>query len=104
YYSHVRRRDLPSFPTRRSSDLLMLAKFGTPEQRSRWLPDLATGKRRSGIALTEPQAGSDLQGITTTARREGDHFVVNGAKTWIRSEEHTSELQSLAYLVCRLLL
>src|SRR5205823_10073203 len=83
---------------------LMLAKFGTPEQRSRWLPDLATGKRRSGIALTEPQAGSDLQGITTTARREGDHFVVNGAKTWIRSEEHTSELQSLAYLVCRLLL
>src|SRR5579864_2891840 len=50
---------------------LLLAKFGTAEQQARWLPDLATGARRSGIALTEPQAGSDLQGITTVARREG---------------------------------
>ena len=62
---------------------LMLARYGTPEQRARWLPDLATGVRRSGIALTEPQAGSDLQGIATVARRSGDHYVVNGAKTWI---------------------
>src|SRR5207245_11749478 len=56
---------------------LMLARFGTPAQRSRWLPDLATGKRRSGIALTEPQAGSDLQGIATVAKRDGDHYIVN---------------------------
>lgn len=59
----------------------MLAKFGTTEQRTRWLPDLASGKRRSGIALIEPQAGSDLQGIATVARLAGDHYVVNGSKT-----------------------
>src|ERR1051325_7716156 len=45
----------------------MLARFGTSDQRSRWLPALATGERRSGIALTEPGAGSDLQGISTVA-------------------------------------
>src|ERR1700693_769025 len=61
---------------------LMLARFGPPRQREKWLPDLATGKRRSGIALTEPQAGSDLQGILTVARREGDCYVGNGSTTW----------------------
>ncbi len=74
---------------------LMLARFGTVEQRKRWLPDLATGKRRSGIGLTEPQAGSDLQGITTTARLEGDHYVVNGAKTWITNARHADPLPVL---------
>src|SRR3979490_1950871 len=67
---------------------LMLARFGMPEQRARWLPELATGKRRSGIPLTEPQAGSDLQGIATVARRDGDHYVVNGSKTWITNARH----------------
>src|SRR5438034_9297585 len=74
---------------------LMLSKFGEPEQRSRWLPDLATGKRRSGIALTEPQAGSDLQGITTVARREDGHYVVNGTKTWITNARHADPLPVL---------
>ena len=74
---------------------LMLSKFGTPEQRSRWLPDLATGNRRSGIALTEPQAGSDLQGIATAARREGGHYVVNGTKTWITNARHADPLPVL---------
>ena len=74
---------------------LMLARYGTLEQRRRWLPDLATGDRRSGIALTEPQAGSDLQGITTTARRDGDHYVVNGAKTWITNARHADPLPVL---------
>jgi len=73
----------------------MLAKDGTDEQRSRWLPDLASGKRRSGIALTEPGAGSDLQGITTTARREGDEYVVNGAKTWITNARFADPLPVL---------
>ena len=73
----------------------MLAKHGTEEQRRRWLPELATGKRRSGIALTEPGAGSDLQGITTRARREGDHYVVNGAKTWITNARHADPLPVL---------
>src|SRR5439155_1078908 len=67
---------------------LILARYGTPKQRARWLPDLATGERRSGIALTEPQAGSDLQGIATVARRADDHYVVNGAKTWITNARH----------------
>src|SRR5437762_5138593 len=74
---------------------LMLARFGTPDQRARWLPDLATGKRRSGIALTEPQAGSDLQGIATVARRADDHYVVNGAKTWITNARHADPLPVL---------
>src|SRR2546427_8413489 len=74
---------------------LMLSKFGEPEQRSRWLPDLATGKRRSGIALTEPQAGSDLQGITTVARREDGHYVVNGTKTWITNPRPADPLPVL---------
>jgi alkylation response protein AidB-like acyl-CoA dehydrogenase len=73
----------------------MLAKYGTDDQRSKWLPDLASGKRRSGIALTEPGAGSDLQGITSTAKRAGAHYVVNGAKTWITNARHADPLPVL---------
>ena len=73
----------------------MLAKYGTPEQRTKWLPALATGERRSGIALTEPGAGSDLQGIAATARREGNSYVVNGAKTWITNARHADPLPVL---------
>jgi alkylation response protein AidB-like acyl-CoA dehydrogenase len=73
----------------------MLARYGTSEQRSRWLPGLATGERRSGIALTEPGAGSDLQGISTVARRVGDHYVVDGAKTWITNARHADPLPVL---------
>jgi alkylation response protein AidB-like acyl-CoA dehydrogenase len=66
---------------------LMLAhaieKFGTPEQKAHWLPKLASGEVRGGLALTEPDAGTDLQGIRMTARRDGDHYVINGTKTWI---------------------
>ena len=62
---------------------LMLARFGTPDQRARWLPDLATGKRRSGIALTEPQAGSDATAITTLARADGGDWRVSGRKAWV---------------------
>ncbi len=66
---------------------LMLAhaieRFGTPEQKSRWLPKLASGEIRGGIALTEPDAGTDLQGIRTTARREGGAYLIDGTKTWI---------------------
>jgi alkylation response protein AidB-like acyl-CoA dehydrogenase len=62
---------------------LAIQKFGTPQQRTRWLPKLATGEIRGGLALTEPDAGTDLQGIRMTARREGDHYVINGTKTWI---------------------
>ena len=60
-----------------------LLAYGTPEQRDAWLPKMATGEVRAAMALTEPGGGSDLQAIRTTARRDGDHYVVNGAKTWI---------------------
>jgi alkylation response protein AidB-like acyl-CoA dehydrogenase len=73
----------------------MLSKHGTEAQRRKWLPDLATGKRRSGIALTEPGAGTDLQGISTVARRSGDHYVVNGAKTWITNARYADPLPVL---------
>jgi alkylation response protein AidB-like acyl-CoA dehydrogenase len=62
---------------------LAVEKFGTPEQRERWLPKFATGEVRGGLALTEPDAGTDLQGIRMTARADGDGYVINGTKTWI---------------------
>ena len=62
---------------------LAIQKFGTPQQKTRWLPKLATGEVRGGLALTEPDAGTDLQGIRMTAKRDGDHYVINGTKTWI---------------------
>jgi alkylation response protein AidB-like acyl-CoA dehydrogenase len=74
---------------------LIIDRHGTDEQKRSLLPDLATGKRRSGIALTEPDAGSDLQGITTRARRDGDHYVVNGVKMWITNARHADPLPVL---------
>lgn len=66
---------------------LMLAaaveRFGTQAQKRQWLPKFASGEIRGGLALTEPDAGTDLQGIRTTAVRDGDHYVINGTKTWI---------------------
>lgn len=73
----------------------MIANHGTEEQKRKYLPDLATGKRRTGIALTEPGAGTDLQGITTTARRDGDHYLVNGTKTWITNARYADPLPVL---------
>ena len=69
-----------------NSHLIMAAaveRFGTPEQKSLWLPKFASGEVRGGLALTEPDAGTDLQSIRTTAVRDGDHYVINGTKTWI---------------------
>ena len=62
---------------------LAIEKFGTPAQKAKWLPLLATGEVRGGLALTEPDAGTDLQAIRTTARRDGEHYLINGTKTWI---------------------
>jgi alkylation response protein AidB-like acyl-CoA dehydrogenase len=62
---------------------LAIEKFGTDHQKTTWLRKLATGQVRGGLALTEPDAGTDLQGIRTTARRDGDGYVINGTKTWI---------------------
>jgi alkylation response protein AidB-like acyl-CoA dehydrogenase len=73
----------------------MIARHGTPEQKQRYLPELATGGRRTGIGLTEPGAGTDLQGIRTTARREGDYYVLNGSKMWITNARHANPLPVL---------
>lgn len=74
----------------------ILAVDGTEEQRKRWLPELATGERRSGVALTEPDAGSDLQGISTRAVRDGDEYVIHGTKMWITNARHANPLAVLA--------
>lgn len=78
----------------------IIAHHGTEQQRSAWLPQLATGERRTGIGLTEPDAGTDLQGIRTVARRcfddeHGDHYVVTGRKTWITNARHADPLPVL---------
>jgi alkylation response protein AidB-like acyl-CoA dehydrogenase len=73
----------------------IIARHGTEEQKQRLLPKLASGEYRTGIGLTEPGAGTDLQGITTTARREGDEYVVNGTKTWITNARHAAVLPVL---------
>lgn len=73
----------------------MLARHGTEQQRRRYLPALASGERRTGIALTEPNAGTDLQGIETTARWDGEHYVVRGTKMWITNARHADPLPVL---------
>ncbi|MGO9767721.1 MAG: acyl-CoA dehydrogenase family protein [Myxococcaceae bacterium] len=60
-----------------------LLLFGTPEQKRRWLPRLATGEMVAAFCLTEPGAGSDAAGVKTTAVRDGDGYVLNGSKLWI---------------------
>jgi alkylation response protein AidB-like acyl-CoA dehydrogenase len=82
-----------------NSHLIMagaVERYGTAEQKRRYLPRFASGELRGGIALTEPDCGSDLQAIRTRARREGDHYVVHGAKTWITN---SAEGQILGVLV-----
>ena len=60
-----------------------IESFGTAEQKERWLPGCITAETITAIAMTEPGTGSDLANISTTARREGDHYIVNGQKTFI---------------------
>ena len=64
--------------------------YGKEEQKREWLPRLARGELVAAIAMTEPGAGSDLQAIKTSARRDGDHYVVNGSKTFITNAAHAS--------------
>ena len=60
-----------------------ISLFGTPAQKAEWLPLTRTGQAIAGFALTEPQSGSDVANSTMTAEEDGDHFVLNGEKTWI---------------------
>src|ERR1700759_2491185 len=74
----------------------LLLAFGTREQQDRYLPKMATGEIRATMALTEPGGGSDLTPIRTVPRRDGDHYVVNGSKTWITNARRS---QLIALLV-----
>ena len=62
---------------------MLVQKFGSSEQKERFLPRMAAGELRGGLALTEPDAGTDLGAIRLQARKDGEHYVVNGTKTWI---------------------
>ena len=59
-----------------------ILKGGTSEQKDRWLPRMAAGERMCGVAVTEPNVGSDVAGVATVARRDGDGWVIDGVKTW----------------------
>ncbi len=81
-----------------NSHLIMAAavqRHGTPEQKAYYLPKFATGELRGGIGLTEPDAGTDLQAIRTVAKRDGDHYVVNGTKTWITNSMYGNTIALL---------
>ena len=67
-----------------------ILNYGSEEQKQRWLPQLATGELVAAIAMTEPGAGSDLQGVKTSARREGNDYVINGSKTFITNGQHAT--------------
>jgi acyl-CoA dehydrogenase len=62
--------------------------YGNEEQKRKWLPPLARGERVAAIAMSEPGAGSDLQALKTSARRDGEHYVINGSKTFITNASH----------------
>ncbi|WP_309643980.1 acyl-CoA dehydrogenase family protein [Phenylobacterium sp.] len=65
-----------------------LINYGSDEQRARWLPGMVSGDVITAIAMTEPGTGSDLQGIKTTAKRDGNHYIVNGSKTYITNGQN----------------
>lgn len=71
--------------------------FGTEEQKAAWLPKVVSGEIVLAIAMTEPGTGSDLQGIRTHARRDGDHYVINGQKTFISN----GQTADLVLVVCK---
>ncbi|NUP85931.1 MAG: acyl-CoA dehydrogenase family protein [Burkholderiaceae bacterium] len=71
--------------------------YGTEEQKQRWLPPMAKGERVGAIAMTEPGAGSDLQGVRSLARRDGDHYLLTGQKVFITNGQNAN----LVIVVCK---
>ncbi len=67
-----------------------ILRYGNEAQKQRWLPKMATGEMVAAIAMTEPGAGTDLQAIRTSAKTDGDHYVINGAKTFITNGLHAN--------------
>ena len=74
-----------------------IINFGTPAQKNHWLPKMASGEAVTAIAMTEPGTGSDLQGVRTTALKEGDSYRINGSKTFITN----GQLANLVIVVCK---
>lgn len=70
---------------------MTLLQWGTEEQRQRWLPKLATGELVGAFGLTEPSAGSDAANLKTTARRDGDAYLISGEKTWISLSDYADQ-------------
>src|SRR3546814_18207327 len=60
-----------------------IVKYGSEEQKKHWLPRMVSGETITAIAMTEPGTGSDLQGMRTTAKKDGNHYVINGSKTFL---------------------
>lgn len=87
----------PAFSLQNELVVPYIMAFATEEQKERWLPKMATGEFITSIAMSEPNAGSDLQAIRTTAIRNGDHYVLNGQKTFISN----GILNDLAIVVCK---
>ena len=73
----------PGFVVHSDMVATYIERFGTEEQKQRWLPGMVSGEIIGALGITEPSAGSDVRGIRTTLRREGDEYVINGQKTYI---------------------
>jgi acyl-CoA dehydrogenase len=87
----------PGFPLHSDIVAPYLLTYGSEEQKQRWLPRLARGEQVAAIAMTEPGTGSDLKSVSTTAVRDGDHYVINGQKTFITNGQNAG----LVLLVCK---
>jgi len=87
----------PGFAVQNDLVIPYLLAFANEEQKQRWLPKLVTGEYIASLAMTEPNAGSDLQGMRTTAIRRGDHYVMNGQKTFISN----GILNDIAIVACK---
>ena len=68
----------------------LVKRFGTDEQRERWLPDMATGEIRGAFSLSEPDSGSDSQALRTKAVPDGDEYVIDGTKMWVTNGERAA--------------
>ncbi len=73
-----------------------IVKYGTPEQKQRYLPKLATGELRMAFSVTEPDAGTDTSRITTRAVRDGDYWTINGQKVWTSNAKYAQKTLLLA--------
>ncbi len=78
----------PGFPLHSDIVVPYIADLARPERKREWLPKMARGEMIGAIAMTEPGMGSDLKAVRTTARREGDHYVINGQKTFISNGQN----------------